>query len=451
MKSLVIALLMLLVLSISTVNAVGTNETSMNTTTSAQGSAPWLTSPGLNTEVQGIYHLPIDHQWHSGPTYHYNDFQEWHYFTFLGKDKTTGHNVSLFVLNNFQGYRTDIQRPNTRIITAYLDKDTGKFYGNTIQPTSQLVTKGASGDFNYVVNDTDQGFATDYNYSQERWNFKGWAINKSTMAAGTPYNVNVTGVVKAPGYIPMAYWGLENIGFNNKYDQNPSTMYGLSYYYTAPEMEMTGNVTMDDGVVHHIEGTAWFEHQWGNFQSPEQARYFWGYARFPNGDTMTWRQYYDSPAGIVHATPTYNLTAAAMAWNASHVEQNRFAFIPKGQPPRYSFGPEFVFTPIKWWTSPVTGNSYPWYGKLKTPKGTFYLTPSATSSQESAGAAGSFIEGAMELHKGSIDGPVAADGFCELVQLPPLGAPNNRGLPEASYPGDIRFDGGLNHSVTKQK
>lgn len=411
---------------------------------------PWLTSPGLNTQEQGLYHLPLDHQWHSGPTYHYNDFNEWHYFTLLGKDMTTGHNVSLFMCNLFQGYRTDIQRPNILVMTAYFDKDTGKFYPHTIIPTGKFVTTGSNEDFNYVVNDTDKGIATNYNYSQERWEFKGWATNESTMATGTPYNLNATGFVKKPGYIPMAYWGLENIGFNNKYDQNPETMYGLTYYYTAPEMEMTANLTLDDGVVHTINGTAWFEHQWGNFQSPEQNRYFWGYARFPNGDAITWRQYYGSPAGIVPTSTTYNLTAAAMGWTDPHTEQNRFAFVPKGQQPQYAFGPEFVFTPTKWWKSPVTGNSYPWYGEMKTPKGTFYLTPSTNPSQESKAANGAFLEGALDLRSGSIDGPVVAEGFCELVQNPPLGLPISRTLPEHAAPGDIHFDGGLNHSVKTQ-
>lgn len=230
------------------------NETSMNTTTSAPGSAPWLTSPGLNTEEQGLYHLPRDHQWHSGPTYHFNDFDEWHYFTFLGKDLTTGHNISLFVCNLQQGWRNDIQRPHTRVLVAYLDKDEAKFYSHAIDPTGKFVTTGSNGNFNYTIGEVgkEQGLATNYSYSQERWNFKGWATNESNMTAGTPYNFDVTGIVKIPGYIPMAYWGLENIGFNDQYNQNPSTMYGLSYYYVAPEMEMNGTVTLDDGVVHEI-------------------------------------------------------------------------------------------------------------------------------------------------------------------------------------------------------
>lgn len=411
-------------------------------------SAPWLTSPGLNTEVQGLYHLPLDHQWHSGPTYNVDDFKEWHYFTFRGKDLTTGHNVSLFLLNQFQGYRMDLKRPDIVIITAWADTDTGKFYAHTIIPTGKFVTTGSKEDFNYSDNDVDKGlgFVTTYDYSKERWEFKGWATNNSTMVAGTPYNVDVTGVVKKPGYVPMAYWGLENIGYNKNYDQNPETMYGLSYYYTAPEMEMTGNVTLDDGIVHKIKGTAWFEHQWGNFQSPEQARYFWGYARLPNGDTMTWRQYYGNPGGELNVTIPFNATAANLGWTDPHIEQSRFAYIPQGQPPRYYFGPEFLFTPIKWWTSPESNVTYPWYGKMKTPKGTFYLSPDPQPAQESIGPSGAFIEGAMALRKNSIDGPVVARGFCELVQIPALGPKYSRGLPERAAPGNIHFGGGLKPS-----
>ena len=123
---------------------------------------------------------------------------------------------------------------------------------HAIDPTGKFVTTGSNGDFNYTIGEVgkEQGLATNYSYSQERWNFKGWATNESNMTVGTPYNFDVTGIVKVPGYIPMAYWGLENIGFNDQYDQNPSTMYGLSYYYVAPEMEMNGTVILDDGVVH---------------------------------------------------------------------------------------------------------------------------------------------------------------------------------------------------------
>ena len=61
----------------------------------------------------------------------------------------------------------------------------------------------------------------------------------------------------------------------------------------------------------------------------------------------------------------YDRKAARANWNEPHPEVNRFAFIPKGQAPHYSFSPSFLFTPIKWWTSPTTGVQYPWWGEMK--------------------------------------------------------------------------------------
>jgi hypothetical protein len=250
--------------------------------------------------------------------------------------------------------------------------------------------------------------------------------------------MDLTGVVKAPGYVPMAYWGLESIGFQKLHNQNPETMYGLTYYYTAPEMEMKGTVTLADGV-HEIEGVAWFEHQWGNFRNTEDSRYFWGYARFDNGDSFTWRQYYGNPSGVMTNDGPYDTKAARANWNEPHPEVNRFAFIPKGQAPRYSFGPSFLFTPIKWWTSPTTGVEYPWWDEMKTPNGTFYLSPTFPA-QESISASGAFIEGALLLRRDSIEGPVVGRGFCELAQMASRGAAISRELPERI---DLQFNGGL--------
>jgi hypothetical protein len=62
---------------------------------------------------------------------------------------------------------------------------------------------------------------------------------------------------------------------------------------------------------------------------------------------------------------------------------------------------------------------------MKTPKGTFYLSPTFPA-QERMSLAGAFIEGALRLRKDSIDGPVVGRGFCEMAQLSALGAPATR-------------------------
>jgi hypothetical protein len=89
----------------------------------------------------------------------------------------------------------------------------------------------------------------------------------------------------------------------------------------------------------------------------------WGYARFQNGDTITWRQYYGNPVGKLNVEVPFDTVAARKGWDDPHPEVNRFAFIPKGQAPQYSFGPSFLFTPLKWWKSPQSGVEYPWWGK----------------------------------------------------------------------------------------
>lgn len=401
----------------------------------------WLVGDGLELGEQGLYKLPRDHAWHSGPTYFANDYFEWHYFTFLGTDKKTGHEVSLFLCMFSAGWSEKLGRPLMFPIFAWHDTVTGEFQASTFYPLSQFQSQGSDGSdfgFTYSVTDPDEkGFVTSYDHGQEKWRFKSFCSDKSEVL-GKPYQVDVTGVVQKPGYVPAAYWGLESIGYNKLYNQNPETMYGLTYYYFAPQMEMSGTVTLADGV-HEIEGVAWYEHQWGNYRNTENARYFWGYARFDNGDAITWRQYYGNPVGNLDPEVPFDQKAAREAWDDPHPEVTRFAFIPSGEPAQYAFGPSFLFTPTEWWTSPDSSLQYPWWGKMETPQGTFYLSPTFPA-QESVGTSGSFIEGALLLRKDSIDGPVVARGFCELVQLPANGPAMSRELPERT---DLQFDGGL--------
>jgi CrtC N-terminal lipocalin domain len=413
------------------IKKTSTDALSSEAIKSAELPSPWLNAKGLELSEQGIYHFPKDHAWHSGPTYHTNDFFEWHYFTFLGTDKKTGHTISLFWCGFLEGWNKALNRPFMFSLFAWHDTVTGEFIGTTVAPMSAFKSSG-SGDsgfgFQYGIRDPDgKGFQTTYTQEEEKWNFQSFCTDKSKID-GKPYLMDVTGRVKAPGYIPMAYWGVESIGFQKLYNQNPENMYGLTYYYAAPEMEMTGKITLEDGE-HEIEGIAWFEHQWGNYRNTEQTRYIWGYARFDNGDAITWRQYYGNPTDNLYPENPYNIQAAREAWNHPHPEVNRFAFIPKGKAGQYSFGPSFIFNPIKWWTSPKTGVEYPWWGELKTPKGTFFLSPTFPE-QESIAQAGVFIEGALLLRKDSIDGPIVARGFCEMAQLAAYGPTLTRELPE---------------------
>ena len=105
--------------------------------------AGWLVADGLECGEQGLYHLPKDHAWHSGPTYFCNDYFEWHYFTFLGKDKKTGHDISLFWCAMSQGFSTQLNRPVMPLFFAWHDKVTGEFIHTTIVPFGKFQSSGS--------------------------------------------------------------------------------------------------------------------------------------------------------------------------------------------------------------------------------------------------------------------------------------------------------------------
>ena len=240
--------------------------------------------------------------------------------------------------------------------------------------------------FTYRVDDPDeQGIRDEYDHDQEKWEFKSYCTEKSQIV-GKPYRVDVTGLVKKPGYVPAAYWGLESIGFNPLFNQNPETMYGLTYYYFAPQMEMTGTVTLADGD-HEIEGVAWYEHQWGNYRNTENARYFWGYARFDNGDAFTWRQYYGNPVGKLDPEVPFDHAGCSRSLGRTASRGNPVRLRSQGRGSAVRLRSLVPVHPHKWWTSPDSGVEYPWWGEMKTPKGTFYLSPTFPA-QESVGTIG---------------------------------------------------------------
>lgn len=385
---------------------------------------PALVGPGIESVTgQALYSFPRDHAWHGGDFYQSNDFNEWHYITVLGRDLKTGERISIFWVPLSQGWIAAEGRPLHNVLFAFHNLDTGEFHTSMPYITGPLKTEGSAADakdfyFRYSIDDKKNGFTTEYRHEAETWKFSGY--NTQDDKWNQPFRLDMTSVAEAPGYVPMAYWGLESIGVDPQQRQNPETMYGLSYYYTAPKMATKGKVQLKDRTV-EFEGDGWFEHQWGNFRNTLQYRYFWAWFRFTNGDTMTFRQYYE---GTDFQNPHYNV--------------GRYLYMNAKFERSYGFGPACKVIPMKMWTSPKSGKSYPWYGRLETPHGTFYYEPTFPE-QEGNALAGAYIEGVIQLRAGSPDGPIVATGFTEMISLtdqmpdgndPSLGPKVTRSLPE---------------------
>ncbi len=386
--------------------------------------APFEGSGIETVSGQAPFTLPRDHALHGGAFYQTNDFNEWHYITILAKDLETGHDVSVFWVPLSQGWLADEGRPLINGLFSFHDIETGEFHTALVVFPGPLHSEGTdpgSPDFRlkYSIDSEQTSHLMEYTHATETWHFAA----KSTVDEGRnkPFELDFTAAAKFPGYLPAAYWGLEAIGYDPNRGHNPATMYGLTWYYIAPNMETSGTVTVAGRTI-RFSGTGWFERQWGNFRNVYQYRYFYGYARMAGGDAFSWRQYYGGEG-----------------FTEAHTEMNRFQFIDgqTGVLENY-FGPEMTAEPTQWWTSPETGQRYPWWGVMTTPKGTWYYGPSHPN-QEGVGLAGGFIEGVIQFREGAPDGPIIATGFCEIVDLstpmadgndPSLGPAITRTLPE---------------------
>lgn len=384
-----------------------------------------FTGPGIETEsAQALYSLPRDHAYHGGKFYQTNDFNEWHYITILGKDLDTGDDVSVFWTPLSQGWMKEDNRPLQIGLFSYHNIKTGEFHTALVWFDGKFNSEGTPPDakdfrFKYAMQGKETGFTTEYTHTNETWHFT--ANSSVKTGKNAPFELDFTSQAKFPGYLPAAYFGLESIGIDPKDRQNPETMYGLTYYYVGPNMETNGTLKVAGKTI-RFKGTGWLERQWGNFRNTYQYRYFYGYGRYTNGDMFSWRQYYE---GAGFTKPLY--------------EYSRYQFIDgKTGKREHAFGPAIKAEPTKWWTSPSTGQKYPWWGKMTTPKGVLYYGPSHPD-QEGVGLAGGFIEGVIQFREGSPEGKIVATGFCEIVDLskpmadgndPSMGPAITRTLPE---------------------
>jgi predicted secreted hydrolase len=246
-----------------------------------------------------------------------------------------------------------------------------------------------------------------YAHADERWGF-----NLTSAAAGDQAALafDVEMVLGAPGYLPTTPTGIEEEGYSREGRYNPETMYGLSYYYYAPNMALTGTVGVGDRTM-RVEGTAWLEHQWGNYSTadPEAYRWRWGSLRFTDGGGINWRQWERGPD------------------NAPVPELNHYAIHTPGGAVTYGYGRDLTYEILDVWVSPRTGHRYGLYSLLRTPVGTFYVSP-IVADQEIVipGLTLPLWEGALEVRRESSDGPVVGRMYMEEqfgVSDPPLPGP----------------------------
>jgi predicted secreted hydrolase len=112
---------------------------------------------------------------------------------------------------------------------------------------------------------------------------------------------------------------------------------GGSYYYSRTSMDATGTITVGNRAL-RVNGTAWFDHQWGDFISVGGGGWDWFAMNLADGTDLT--------LSLIRAADgTYPLAYGTL--------------VPATGPSRRLGAGDFTVTVTSRWTSPATETVYP--------------------------------------------------------------------------------------------
>jgi predicted secreted hydrolase len=112
---------------------------------------------------------------------------------------------------------------------------------------------------------------------------------------------------------------------------------GGSYYYSRTDMQAQGMLRIGDAA-YHADGTAWFDHQWGDFITVGGGGWDWFAINLEDGTDVTLSQVRDADGSY----PLVYGTIVGPGGTTGHLERD-----------------DFTVEVTQRWTSPKTGATYP--------------------------------------------------------------------------------------------
>jgi predicted secreted hydrolase len=167
-----------------------------------------------------------------------------------------------------------------------------------------------------------------------------------------------------------------------------------SYYYSEPQLKVSGTAGAGRAAPRAIEGTAWLDHEWSSQAlDPDAAGWDWVGANLDDGSSLMAFQIRSKQGGKLWAH-------ASMRDARGKVTQ----YLPE----------QVSFTPQARWRSPRTNADYPVATTIVTGTTSWQITPlqqdQELDSRRSTGAV--YWEGAVTVKR---DGMPAGHGYLELV------------------------------------
>ena len=136
---------------------------------------------------------------------------------------------------------------------------------------------------------------------------------------------------------------------------------GSSYYYSRTDMAVDGTLTLGDQQ-YDVGGTAWFDHQWGDFISVGGGGWDWFAINLDDGTDVTLSLVRDADGSY----PLIYGTLVRPDGSTEHLRRDAFTVTTTGR-----------------WTSPTTGAEYPagWSIDIPTENLSIDLTPTVAAQE----------------------------------------------------------------------
>ncbi len=304
----------------------------------------------------------------------HRDLTEWWYYTghLHGKDPRGESHAYGFELTVFQTLRGPFP-PYYAAHYAISDLSRGQFqYDQRVQFGADASVPAA-------------GSQNGFNLGVGGWTMQGLNGHDHLSAAMSGYAIDLHLVGTKPAVLHGAS-GIITLGQE-----------GISYYYSRPVMSISGSLD-DHGVAVTVAGTAWMDHQWGNFVS--LAGLGWDWFSIQLDDNTEYMLYVirDEQKRAVSVVGTYvGPDGTAHQLDASDI----------------------ITQATGTWTSSVTHGQYPsgWSVRITSQQVALTLTPALADQElvttQSTGVA--YWEGTVQIVGTAGTTKVAGEGYVELT------------------------------------
>ncbi len=176
---------------------------------------------------------------------------------------------------------------------------------------------------------------------------------------------------------------------------------GGSYYYSRTAMTTAGTLTVD-GRSLAVEGSAWFDHQWGNFISVGGGGWDWFAVNLADGTDLTLSLVRDADGSY----PLIYGTVVAPDGTVRHLTREAFSVEATDR-----------------WVSPATGADYPAAWTLRIPADdlTIHLRPTVASQElDTRPTTGVIYWEGSQVVRATRDGStIGGEGYVELTGYAP--------------------------------